>query len=398
MLTKLPFKNLVNRPARSAALIIISAFLSFSVFGGAMVLSSLQIGLGSLRSRLGADIIAVPDKAARQNDLEAILIQGRPGYFYMDKENLDKISCIEGIEAVSAQYYLASLSAGCCSMPVQVIGFDPETDFSVKPWIQKSYKKQLNEGDVLAGANINAEAGENLRFYGETCKVAAKLDKTGTELDNAVYADSATVKMLMAAAKKKGVGVLEKNDPEKLISSVLIKVKDGYDVSKVSDEINIHLRGVTAVKTQNMISGIAQSLSGISEITNILMWAIRALALVIMAVAFSMMINERKREFAVLRVIGASRKRLAGIVLTESVIVGCMGGLTGVLAACVLIFPFGGLLEQKIGLPYLVPDVKTILLTAVSAVLAAMIAGPLTAAFSAVKIGRMDTGVILNSN
>ena len=108
MLTKLPFKNLVKRPARSAALIIISAFLSFSVFGGAMVLSSLQIGLGSLRSRLGADIIAVPDKAARQNDLEAILIQGRPGYFYMDKENLDKISRIEGIEAVSAQYYLAS--------------------------------------------------------------------------------------------------------------------------------------------------------------------------------------------------------------------------------------------------------------------------------------------------
>ena len=398
MINKLPFKNLVKRPARTAALLMISAFLSFSAFGGAMVISSLQSGLGSLQSRLGADIIAVPDKAARQNDLETILIQGQPGYFYMDREIIDKIAVLDGVEAVSPQYFLASVSAGCCSMPVQIIGFDPETDFSIQPWIKKSYDKTLAQDDLLAGANINAEAGENLRFYGYTCKVAAKLETTGTELDNAVYTDSATIKRLMSAAKETGVGVLEKNDPDRLISSVLIKVKDGYDTSKISDEVNIHIRGVTAVQTQNMISGISRSLSGISDVAKILMWAVWLLSLAVLAIAFSMVINERKAEFAVLRVIGASRARLAAMVLSESVIVGTLGGVIGVLAASAVIFPFGGLLEEKIGLPYLVPELKSVLLAAALSVLASAVAGPVSAAFSAVKIGRIDTGLILRAN
>ncbi len=392
---RLPLKNLIKRPARSAALLVLSAFLSFSVFGGSMVISSLQSGLDSLQARLGADIIAVPDKAARQNDLEAILIQGAKGYFYMDKTNADKIAQMEGVESVSAQYFLASVSAGCCSMPVQIIGFDPETDFSVQPWIKKSYTKELNTDDLLAGANINAETGENLRFYGHTCKVVGKLDKTGTGLDNAVFTNSDTIKALMSAAKEKGDKVLEKNDPNTLVSSVMIKVKDGYEPNSISDEINIHMRHVTAVKTQNMISGLAQSLSGVSDMTGALMLAVWILSLIVMAIAFSMIINERKREFAVLRVIGASRSTLARMVLAESSLLGLTGGIIGVIAACALVFPFSGALEAKLGLPYLSPDAGRILLTAVLAVLAAVIAGPLTSAFSAVKISKLDTGLIL---
>ena len=394
MLNKLPIKNIIKRPGRSAALLLLSAFLSFSVFGGSMLISSLQSGLDSLNSRLGADIIAIPDKAARQNDLEAILIQGTPGYFYMDKENVDKIAGIEGVEQVSAQYFLASVSAGCCSMPVQIIGFDPQTDFSIKPWIKESYKGDFGGDELFAGANINAEVGENLRFYGYTCKVASKLEKTGTELDNAVYTDSETIKALMAAAKEKGVGALLKNDPNTLVSSVLIKVKDGYEDS-VSDEINVHLRKVTAVKTQNMIEGLAKSLSGISDMTGLLMAAVWVLSLVIMAVAFSMVINERKREFAVLRVIGASRGRLAGMVLAESAIIGFFGGVAGVICACAAVFPFGGLLEEKLGLPYLSPEIGKVLAAAVLAVAASMLAGPITSAVSAVRISRIDTGAIL---
>ena len=38
-------KNLKRKPARTAALIALSAFLSFSVFGGSLVVLSLQNGL-----------------------------------------------------------------------------------------------------------------------------------------------------------------------------------------------------------------------------------------------------------------------------------------------------------------------------------------------------------------
>ncbi len=390
---KLVFKNLIRRPARTGALLLLSMFLSFAVFGGTMTVLSLKRGLESLEARLGADVIAVPDKA--KNKLEDILLQGVPGYFYMDKENVEKIAATEGVEAVSPQYFLASVSAGCCSVPVQIIGFEPETDFSVQPWIKQSYGKELQNDEVLAGANINAEVGEHLRFYDQSVKVAAKLDKTGTELDNAVYTNAQTLQSLLGAAVDKGLVVLAKNDPDKLVSSVLIKVKDGYSAEDVASDISINIRHVSAVNTKNMVSGIAQSLSGISDMTGLMIIAVWVLSLIVMAIAFSMMINERKREFAVLRVIGATRNRLAATVLGEAFFIGLVGGVLGVLLGALAVFPFSGLIEAKLGLPYLTPSVGATASAALAAVLSAVIAGPLTSAASAVRVSKMDTGLIL---
>lgn len=143
----LPIKNLKRKSGRSAALIVVVMLLSLSMLGGLLVVDSLQQGLDSLETRLGADIIVVPDEAKSKKDLESILLDGVPGYFYMDKAYYDKIAAREGIGRISAQYYLASTKAGCCTVPVQIIGFDPETDFTVTPWIQKSGGRELGLQD-----------------------------------------------------------------------------------------------------------------------------------------------------------------------------------------------------------------------------------------------------------
>ena len=126
-------RNLSRRPVRTAALILLAAFLSFSVFAGSMIVLSLQNGLESYESRLGADIVVVPYEARSHGTLESILLQGIPGYFYMDETYLDQVRAISGVESASPQFYLASASAGCCSVAVQIIGFDPDTDFSIQP-------------------------------------------------------------------------------------------------------------------------------------------------------------------------------------------------------------------------------------------------------------------------
>ena len=283
-------------------------------------------------------------------------------------------------------------------MPVQLIGFDPETDFSVKPWIDKSYTKALNNLELIVGSNVNADIGGALRFYGNDCTVVAKLDKTGTELDNAIYSSPETIRTLLSSAEELGLTAISKNDPDSLVSSVLIKTEEGYDPQLLTDYINVHFRHVRAVKTQNMISGISQSLAGVSDVAGVLIAAVWVLSLVIMMTSFSMIINERKREFAVLRVIGASRAQLAGIVLCEALIVGIAGGVIGVLLGCLTVFPFSGVIEAKLGLPFLTPDITQTAATGALAVLSAVIAGPLTSAVSAVKISRIDTGAILREN
>ena len=108
-INSLPFKNLVKKPARSFALILISVFLTLSAFGGTVMVMSLSGGLDSLSARLGADIIVTPYAATSQVSYDSVIIQGKPGQFYMNSKYYEEIKTeIEGIDKVTAQFYLAS--------------------------------------------------------------------------------------------------------------------------------------------------------------------------------------------------------------------------------------------------------------------------------------------------
>ena len=162
------FKNIVNRPSRSVALGIIAMLLSFFVFGGALTVSGLKSGLNSLEDKLGADIMAVPYEATTRNSFQNMFLQGSTGYYYMDRDFLNKISELEGVKQVSEQYYFVTMSASCCSIPVQIIGFDPKSDFTVQPWIKKSCGRDIGDMEIVVGSDLNAFVGDTLTFYGKT--------------------------------------------------------------------------------------------------------------------------------------------------------------------------------------------------------------------------------------
>ena len=121
--------------------------------------------------------------------MEGILLRGEPAYFYFDRAVEQELKKIEGVESVSSQFYLTSLNQDCCSVPVQFVGFDPETDFSVQPWICESYSREVRDGELIVGNDISADENNRLKFFDEEYTVAAKLEETGTGLDQAVYAN-----------------------------------------------------------------------------------------------------------------------------------------------------------------------------------------------------------------
>ena len=90
-INSLPLKNIVKKPASSFALILISAFLALSAFGGTVMVMSLSGGLDSLSARLGADIIVTPYAATSQVSYDSVIIQGKPGQFYMDSKYYEEI-------------------------------------------------------------------------------------------------------------------------------------------------------------------------------------------------------------------------------------------------------------------------------------------------------------------
>ncbi len=394
----LPFRNLAGKPVRTTVLVLLTALLSLTVFGGTLMITSLKTGLHSLESRLGADIMVVPYEATTKSNLENIVLQGATGYFYMDNARYEKIASCDGIGQISAQFFLASASSSCCSVAVQIIGFDPETDFTITPWIKKSYSQDLQKFDVVVGNDLNAFVGDTVTFYGIDCHVTAKLDKTGTSFDTAVFTNQETIKALIQSSLDLKMNTFQNIDPEKVVSCVMINAAEGYTAEEIVNDINIHVKKVKAIQTKEMISGISDSLAGVSDIISILILVVWILGVVILLLAFTMSVSERKKEFAVLRVVGASRNQLAGIVMQEALLTCLPGSVIGTALGLLIILPFNQMIEEQLNLPFLLPESGQITGFVIAAVLASVLSGCVAAAASAFRISRIDTALILRGD
>ena len=390
----LAFKNLTRKGRRTAVLILLTAFLSLAVFGGSVMILSLQSGLNSLEARLGADIILVPSQAQSKVSFQNMFLQGTTGAFYMDASALDKVMEVEGVEKAAPQTFLASLKADCCSIRIQVIGIDPEKDFTVQPWIARSLSRELGDMDVAVGCKVEADVGEIIRIYDMRCKVVARLEPTGTGLDTAVYCSMETMAELLRAAEEKGVShKIASGDA--VISAVYVKVRDGYDIDTVNSRLNGHIRKATAVRTRSMITGVSDSLAGVSRTITVLIAAVWVLAFIILLLSFALIVRERAREFAVFRLAGASVSMLGSMVMLESALCGLAGGLAGTGAAALVLFPFSRLIENALNLPYLMPGLTQVLLLGVLTVVLSVAVSALSSTMAAYRLSRVNPGTAL---
>lgn len=394
-LSELPFKNIFSKSVRSASLLLFSVLLAVATFGGSLLIGSLKNGLSSLEKRMGADIIVVPYQTRTKESIESLLLNGNRTAFYMNKNYIERMREIEGIEKVSPQLFLSSISAGCCSVSVQIIGFDPETDFTIQPWATESYKGKLNDFEILAGSKITIPESGILKFYGVPCKIVAQLKETGSGLDNAIYTNITTIKEMIKNASKLPNSPAAKVDADNVISSLMIKVENGYDVEQVKGQINLKNHKVRAIRAKSMTSDVGDSLSNISQIVGILVSVIWFLCIIIMLIVFSMIINERKKEFAILRIAGLSQKKLSRLVISESLIISISGGIIGIFAVLLIGIPFKTLIQEKLSMPYLIPGFFKTFLLCLGTVTISIISGALASVYSAIKIAKQDTGLIL---
>lgn len=384
--------NLRSKPFRTACLTTVVTVLSFVLFGGSVLSESMKNGMDSLRQRLGADLAVVP--LDYESEYEGILLSGNPGRFYLDQSIEQKVARIDGVSQVCSQFYLSTLAAQCCSIPIQIIGFDPDTDFVTGPWIAKACDKTIADGQLIAGSDINVPDSGTLKFFDQTYTVVAKLDKTSTGMDNSVFANRNTLQMLTEGAKKVGMNLnadVQRADINNSVSAVLVKLSKDYDADTVVTNIRRQISGVSIVKSKSIFSGFSNKLDVFLGFITTIEVVLFAVSVLVLAAMFSIVMNARKKEFALLRSMGATRRKLIGIVLTESSFISVSGGLAGAGIAALFVFPFSTYIGGKLNLPYLIPNISTILeLLAVSLILSFSV-GPLAAVYSAVKVCRTDT-------
>ena len=66
-------------------------------------------------------------------------------------------------------------------MKIQIIGFDPEADFTVQPWVTRSFKRGLGDMEVLVGSRVGTDVGGSIRIYEKDCTVAGRLEDDDVE-------------------------------------------------------------------------------------------------------------------------------------------------------------------------------------------------------------------------
>ena len=386
--------NLKKKPFRTAAMLAVIALSSAVLLASLILPSSLKKGIFGIQSRLGADLMIIPEGS--EQEMEGILLYGNPNYFYMDKNIEEIIRGVDGVQTASSQTYLASVSESCCDFPVQIIGFDPETDFIVKNWAKSRFGKSASDEEVLfAGSNIDVQK-KTVRFYGQTHKVTARLAKSGSGMDSAIYTDIATLKNIFLDARSKGFGFISGEDIDKKVSAVFVKLSDGVKADSAALRIQRALSqipdapAIQIIQNEKMISNLMNKFSAILIFMNALSALILIITFTTLAVVFSLMLNERLKEFAVLRVLGASHSKLEKIVFEEAGLLGCAGAVTGIFFSLLIIIPFNVLISEKLALPFAMSSLSQIIIFSVLVFVIILAASILSSVFSAVRISKFE--------
>ncbi len=337
----------------------------------------------------------VPD--GNKTDIEGALLRGEPGAFYFEKKTEDIISGVEGVSKISSQFFISSLSTGCCSFPIQLIGYDPKTDFVIAPWISRQLKGKLEDGQLVVGSQIDAAAGGALKFFGHKYRVVTKIEETGMGFDTSVFMNYATARQILDSARQ--IGVRFKFEGSDLISAVMIKTDRGVEPADLGDKIldRLELEGIKAdvVIPQNITSSAAESIRKFIIYIRIFSVTLWLLALILLTVVFTFSIHERKKEIAVLRILGATRKKLLQLIFGEAAMISAGGAISGVLLAGVVIFLYNTYIGMKLGMPYMLPQPEIIALIAAASLLLTFGIGPVASSYSAYTIGRNEIHVTM---
>jgi len=382
------FRNLRRKVIRSILLILTVTVVTATLFAATLFITSMENALKIGTYRLGADILVVPE--AYEQQARSALLAGEPTSFYMAADILEKVKAVEGVNKASPQLFIKPSSFTCCyNVDVFLIAFDPETDFTVTPWLEKGLRKRLSIGEIITGREVPVIAGDMIPFFGTPFKVAGTMEPTGMKFfDQSVFMTMDDAYRMAESSRTKSMQPL--NLDRGMISAVLVQAKDGYSPERVSIRIEHDVAGVKAIASDEVISTVRKQLKGLVKgvvIISIVLWM---LALLMMGFAFSMIVNERIREFGLLRSMGAKRWHILRLILSEAMTISLSGGLVGLITGAFLLITFKGILIQSLRLPYLFPSLGILIQLISGVIILSLITGFISALLPAYSASRIE--------
>ncbi|MBP6766906.1 MAG: ABC transporter permease [Reyranella sp.] len=396
LLASLALQNLGRRKARSLLLIMAVAVASGVVFTGATLMRSIDSSMAVGFTRLGADMMVVPEGAL--TNITAALLTVEPTDLVLDQDLFAKAG-IASVSRAAPQKIARVEHSGIGSHhdSVDLIGFDPALDFTVRPWLVEKINRDMRPGDVILGAARDAPLGSELLISGKAHTVYGRLGKTGVGThERGVFMTFDTLEALAGAIHGHGHGhgggppaVLQKGK----VSGFLVELAPGATPLQARFAILSTLKGVKVVSGDSTMSGIRQGLTALLNGILALMVLMFASTALMVSVLFSAIVTERRGELGLLKAIGARRGQIVGMMVIEAVIATGAGGVLGVALGVLVMRLYERSLVyylENIGVPFVWLDGPRMVIVAVGAVVMASIIGALGSLYPAWRASRRD--------
>ncbi len=223
---------------------------------------------------------------------------------------------------------------------VTVVGVSPSEEQAIRVWWDFSEGEFLDGNDELVAGAVAAKAlglaaGDTVTVSDHEYSVAGVLGESGSNDDFLLFVPLAT---LQASS---GMGPV--------VSTVDVRAHcTGCPVENIAVALTEHIPGIHAVAVRQ----VAEAELG--------MWhSIRAVVLMLASVtllvglfgvmnSMSAMVVERRKDIAIMRAVGASRRQILSMFLQEAVTLGLLGGLGGYVAGVVLAMVVGPLILRGV--------------------------------------------------
>jgi len=272
-----------------------------------MVLPSMQMGMGP---SMGGMYLTEKDlddiKDTRGVDIATGMLVKTLTVNYKDEV---AVLTVTGIEPEDAEKFFADVQ-----------GFEIETG----RWMDTDEKYSVVIGNIAA-YNLFSEdvrLKDKLEIKNTTVKVVGIMKEIGN------YQDDTMVVISVETLR-------DLTGEEEEITMILVKVKDVEEVEEVAEEIKDDLDKTYGEKmfTAMTAQQIVEQVGSIIGIISVFLGGIAAISLLVAGIGIAntmfMSIMERTREIGIMKAIGATNRNVLMMFLTESVLIGLIGGAVG---------------------------------------------------------------------
>lgn len=337
---KLSYLNVTRRKTKSLMTVCITIVIVMTFVAVWSVYSTTEAGIKLSGSRMGADVLIFPNSTSI-SDVD-MLFTGVDQMVYMDKTVIDGKLPIDDISNITSQFFVQTKpGAGCCdtSQALRIVGVEMETDFILKPWLDKNGIKNSTKNGLIIGSSVKKDFGAKTFVLNYLFTVSGVLYPTGTGMDNSLFIDIDQAREL--ASKSFELRIFNNQPTDDLVTCYLIKLKQGVDTDEFiqavkNNGLDANITSISSVRTK--LQAQIQQLSKLLFAFWIAMMVLGCFALIAM---FSNLTSDRKSEIGYLRTIGMKKYSVLRLFMTEVLLLGGIGGIIGsasgiLLTSCVL--------------------------------------------------------------